>query len=301
MVNVSDNIRGAALMAASMACYVLNDAVVRTVASDLGLFQIMFLRGVFATSMLALIAWHRKVIFPPLKKADWHLMMARVVGEVGATLCFLTALFNMPFANASAILQSLPLAVTLGAAVFLREPVGWRRYLAIGIGFIGVMIIVRPGNENFNSYSLWALGAVAFIVLRDLSTRQLAGHVPSIFVALVASFFITLTGAVLSPTMGWKPVGSSDLLMLAGAAGFLMFGYLFSIMTMRIGEVSFISPFRYTSLIWAIFLGFVVFGEVPDHWTLLGSSIVIMMGVFTFYRENQIHKQRKLAEAAASA
>ncbi len=287
MTQTSDNFRGALLMAASMAGYVLNDSFVRTVSEGMGLFQIMLLRGLFVTAMLALIGWHRKAVFPTISKADWRLLIMRVIGEVGATLCFLTALFNMPFANASAILQVLPLAITLGAAVFLGEHVGWRRYLAIIVGFVGVIIIVRPGSENFNAYSLWAMAAVVFIVLRDLSTRKLARHVPSIFVALVSSISITLTGAALSPTLAWKAVDFGDLAYLGGAAAFLTFGYLFSIMTMRIGDVSFISPFRYTSLIWAIILGFVVFGEVPDGWTLVGSAIVVLMGIFTFYRERK--------------
>ncbi len=297
MNDTSDNFRGAALMTASMAGYVLNDATVRLVATDLNLFQVMFLRGLFATSVLGLIAWHRKSLLPTITRADWRLILSRIVGEVGATLCFLTALFNMPIANASAILQALPLAVTLGAAVFLGEPVGWRRYLAIIVGFVGVIIIVRPGSENFSAYSLWALAAVAFIVLRDLTTRQLSPHVPSIFVAFVASLFITLTGAVLSPTLAWQPVNANHLGLLGLAALFLIFGYLFSIMTMRVGEVSFISPFRYTSLIWSIVLGFLVFGEIPDEWTIIGSAIVVLMGIYTFYRERRIQKLEQLARA----
>ena len=201
MLKGSDNFRGAALMMASMAAYVLNDTLVILVSDSLSIFQVMFLRGLLATTLLGLISWYRKAIFPPLKSADWRLMTYRQVGEVGATLCYLTALFNMPLANATAILQALPLAVTLAAAVFLGEPVGWRRYLAILVGFAGVLIIVRPGSEGFNAYSLWALAAVVFIVLRDLSTRRLSAHVPSIFVALLASVVITITGAVLSPTM----------------------------------------------------------------------------------------------------
>ncbi len=299
MGNMSDNFRGAALMMASMAAFVLNDTIVVMVSDSLSIFQVMFLRGLFATTLLGVIAWRSKVIFPVLNKADWQVMVCRLFGELGATLCFLTALFNMPIANATAILQALPLAVTLAAAVFMGEAVGWRRYMAILVGFAGVIIIVRPGSEGFNAYSMWALAAVGFIVLRDLSTRRLAGHVPSIFVALLASVTITAAGVVLSPTLAWKPVGISELKWLGGAAMFLIFGYLFSVMTMRVGEISFISPFRYTILIWAIILGFVVFGDIPDSWTLLGSTIVVLTGSYTFYRERKIHKQEGLARASA--
>ena len=295
MLKVSDNFRGAALMMASMAAVVLNDTLVILVSDSLNIFQVIFLRGLFASALLGLIAWYRKAIFPALISADWRLMTFRVVGELGATLCYLTALFNMPLANATALLQALPLAVTLAAAVFFGEPVGWRRYLAIIAGFAGVIIIVRPGSEGFNAYSVWALAAVLFIVLRDLSTRRLSVHVPSIFVALLASVVITITGAVLSPTMAWRTVGTSELNLLGVAALFLVFAYLFGIMTMRVGEISFVSPFRYTILIWAIILGFVVFGDIPDGWTLFGSAIIVLMGIYTFYRERKIHRSGRPA------
>jgi drug/metabolite transporter (DMT)-like permease len=295
MIKPSDNFRGAALMAASMACYVANDSMVKLVADNLGLFQIIFLRGVIATVLLGALALHQKSIFPILNKHDWKIVAYRLVGEVGATLCYLTALFNMPLANATAILQALPLAVTLGAAVFLAEPVGWRRYMAILIGFAGVLVIVRPGSEGFNVYSMWALAAVVFIVLRDLSTRQLSPHVPSIFVSLLTSGVIMITGAVMSLFVDWNPVGMGDLKLLGVAALFLIFGYLTSIMTMRVGEISFVSPFRYTALIWAVILGFAVFGDVPDGWTLLGSGIVVLMGIYTFYREREIKKLERNA------
>jgi len=281
----SDNFRGAALMVASMAAFVLNDTLIKLASENLSLFQAVFLRGLFTTTLISLMAWYKRALFHRIIRADRKILVFRVAAEVGATLCFLTALFNMPIANATAILQALPLAVTLSAAMFMGEPVGWRRYLAIIIGFIGILIIVRPGSEGFNSYSFWALGAVCFVVVRDLTTRRLSPQVPSLLVALMTSVAITLTAALLSPTMEWKPVTGHSLTLLGGAATFLIFGYLFSIMTMRVGEISFISPFRYTNLIWAIIIGIVVFGEMPDGWTLVGSAIVVVMGIYTFYRE----------------
>lgn len=290
MTKVSDNFRGAALMMVSMAGYVLNDTLVKVASDNLNLFQVMFIRGLFATTVLGLIAWHTKNLFPVIKRSDWRLLAFRTTGEIGATLCYLTALFNMPLANASAILQALPLALTLGAAVFFKEPVGWRRYSAILAGFAGVLIIVRPGAEGFNTYSIWAVAALAFIVLRDLSTRGLSPHVPSIFAAFLTSAAITLTGAALSPSMEWQPIGMGELKLLGAAAVFLICGYLSGVMTMRVGEISFVSPFRYSILIWAIILGIVVFGDIPDRWTLLGSAIVVVMGIYTFYRERKIRR-----------
>jgi drug/metabolite transporter (DMT)-like permease len=293
MNTASDNFRGAALMAAAMAAFTLNDAVMKVVSSDLTLFQTIFLRGIVTSTMIGLMAWSKRELFYPIAKPDRKILFWRLVGEIGGTLCFLTALFNMPIANATAILQALPLAVTLAAALFLGEKVGWRRYLAIAIGFAGILIIVRPGSDGFNVYSFWALTAVGFIVLRDLLTRRLSRQVPSLFVAFLTSISITLTGALLAPTMEWHPVTGENLLLLLVAAFFVLFGYLFSIMTMRVGDIGFVSPFRYSALIWAILLGIVVFDNIPDLWTLIGSSIVVAMGMFTFYRERKLRSAGK--------
>jgi drug/metabolite transporter (DMT)-like permease len=206
-------------------------------------------------------------------------------GEIGGTICFLTALFNMPIANATAILQSMPLAVTLGAALFLGESIGWRRYLAIAIGFIGVIVIIQPGSDGFTVYSLWAVGAVCFMVVRDLTTRRLTRGIPSIFVALTTGIGIIVVGGLVSATQPWATVSGHALVLLAAAAVCLVVAYLFNVMAMRHGEIGFVSPFRYTVLIWAIMLGAVVFSDIPNAMMLVGSTIVVVTGVFTFYRE----------------
>lgn len=290
MRNLSDNVRGALFMSVSMAGFALNDALIKLISAELDLFQIIFLRGVFASALMGLLVLQRGGLFYLPSRRDAGIMAVRASAEVGGTLCFLTALFNMPIANATAILQALPLAVTLAAALFLGEKVGWRRYTAISFGFTGVLIIVRPGGEGFNAYALWAVAAVGFIVLRDLTTRRLSPGVPSAYVALSSSVAITAVGGLLSLTVPWPPVSGSALALLAGAAGFLFFGYLFAVMTMRVGEVSFVSPFRYSVLIWAIILGLLLFGEVPDGWTLFGSLVVVGMGIYTFYRERRLSR-----------
>lgn len=284
-------------MSVSMAGFALNDGLIKLVAADLGLFQIILLRGIFATLLMGALAWQRGALIYRPSGHDARVIALRAVGEIGGTLCFLTALFNMPIANATAILQALPLAVTLAAALFLGEAVGWRRYSAIGLGFAGVLIIVRPGGEGFNAYALWAVAAVGFIVLRDLSTRHLRPGVPSAFVALTSSLAITLVGGVMSLTEPWQPVDGGMLALLVGAALFIFFGYLFAVMTMRVGEVSFSSPFRYTVLIWAMILGLVLFGEIPDLWTWVGSLIVVGTGIYTFYRERLLMKAAAPQEA----
>lgn len=290
MRNLSDNVRGALFMSISMAGFALNDALIKLISAELDLYQIIFLRGIFVTLLMGILIQRRGGLFYLPSRHDAGIMAVRAAGEIGGTLCFLTALFNMPIANATAILQALPLAVTLAAALFLGEKVGWRRYTAISVGFSGVLIIVRPGGEGFNAYALWAVAAVGFIVLRDLTTRRLSPGIPSAYVALSSSVAITTVGGLLSLTVPWQPVSGSALALLAGAAGFLFFGYLFAVMTMRAGEVSFVSPFRYSVLIWAMVLGLLLFGEVPDGWTVIGSLVVVGMGIYTFYRERLLNR-----------
>lgn len=287
---LSENFQAALFMSLSMAGFVLNDMFMKMASEDLTLFQAVFLRGLFATSVIGFMAWRRRVLIVSVSKPDRVMLGVRMVGEIGGTLCFLTALFNMPIANATAILQALPLAVTLASALFLKEPVGWRRYLAIAIGFFGVMIVIRPGSDGFNEYSFWAVAAVGFIVLRDLATRRLSAATPSLFVAFSAALGITLTGAFLAPTMPWHPVEGQHILLLGAAALFLVVGYLCSVLTMRVGDISFASPFRYTNLIWALVIGVGIFDDSLDQWTLIGSAIIVIMGIYTFYRERKIQK-----------
>ncbi len=287
MTPLSDNLRGALFMTVSMIGFALNDAAMKLVSDDLDLMQSIFIRGMFATLFVGLLAHYKGVLRVRTERPDQKKLGLRIFGEIGGTFCFLTALFNMPIANATAILQALPLAITLAAAVFLREAVGWRRYLASAIGFCGVLIIVRPGSDGFNEYALFALAAIFFLTIRDLSTRQLSRTMPSLFVSLLTSISIMILGGLGTLVTGWQPVGAMSVSLLALSACFLLLGYIFGVMAMRIGDIGFVSPFRYTILLWAILAGIILFGEIPDVWTLLGGMIVIGTGLFTLYRERR--------------
>lgn len=283
----SDNMRGAGFMMASMAGFSMNDALIKTVAGDLPLFQAVFLRGCFATVLIGLLAWRQGVIgFRPGRR-DRRLISQRVVGEMLGTVFFLTALFNMPLANATAILQSAPLAVTLGAALFLGERVGWRRYLAIAVGLVGVLVIVRPGSDGFTVYSLFALATIVFIVLRDLSTRCLTPDAPAAYVVFVTSGVMTVAAGLAALATEWRAFDAAHLVVLAGAGAALLVGYVFGVKSMRTGEIGVTQPFRYTLILWAILLGVALFGEWPDAWMLTGTAIVIATGLFTLARERR--------------
>lgn len=288
----SDNLTGALLMVGAMAGFTFNDTAMKAMAGDVPLYQLLFLRGVLTTIAVAGMAWRMKALAPSLPAQDWWLIGLRIMAETGAAYFFLTALFNMPLANVTAILQALPLTITLAAALAFREPVGWRRMLAILAGFIGVLLIVRPGASDFNAFSVYALCAVLCVTVRDLATRRLSRATPSIFVTLVTSAAIMAVFGLASLAAPWAPMGGREIGLTAVAATCIIAGYLCSIMVMRVGEIGVVAPFRYTGLLWALLLGWLVFGEWPVWQTLLGAGIVAASGVFTLYREARLARRR---------
>ncbi|MCZ4279686.1 DMT family transporter [Kiloniella laminariae] len=281
------NLRGAGLMVFGQIAFIGNVTLMKLVSEDLTLFQALFLRGLFTVVVLGALAWYRRELFPKVTRSDGLVLSLRVAGEVGAALCYFMALFNMPIANVTAILLAVPLVLTLGAALLFGETVGWRRYGAIALGFCGVLIIVRPGGEGFDVYSLWALGSMLSVAARDLATRRLSSGLPSVFVAFVTGIVVTLVCALLLPTMEWKAVTTGTVGLLAGSAAFIMLVHISIIMAMRCGEVAFVTPFRYSLLVWAIALGYLVFDEIPDRWTLTGSAIVVATGIYSLWRQQR--------------
>ncbi len=284
----SGNLVGACLMVCSMAAFTLNDACIKALGPTIPLFQILFLRGVLSTLLvwsLARAVGQIKWRFPP---KDWILVATRTLAEIAAAYFFLSALYHIPLANLTAVMQILPLTVTLGGWLFFDEVVGWRRMSAILIGFFGILLIVRPGSDGFDLYSFYALAAVVFVTIRDLSTRRMSAETPSMTVTLVASVAITLFSGIVGLNDAWVPLDIRQVTLIAAAAVFILGGYLFSVLVMRVGEVSFIAPFRYTGLLWALLLGFLVFGHWPDQLTLLGCVIVVVSGLFVFLREREL-------------
>jgi drug/metabolite transporter (DMT)-like permease len=278
-------------MCASMAAFTINDTFMKSVTQTLPLFQTIGLRGLIAVAGLALLAQVTGAFRFRPNRRDTGLILLRSLADMAATVFFLTALLHMPLANLSAILQALPLLITLAAALVYGDRIGWRRMTAILVGLIGVLIIIRPGTEGFDRWSLLGLASVVCVVVRDLSVRPLQGAVPSSIVALGAAGAVTLMGWTGTLFQGWHTPTGSEAARVFGAGLFLIVGYLTSVAAMRHGDIGLVAPFRYTSLLWAIALGFLVFGNFPDGWTVFGAAIVIGAGLFTLWRERQLRRQ----------
>jgi len=297
---LSPNLTGSLFMAGAMASFCVTDAISKFLLPQMNFGQLVLVRGIVAVTLITALAAHRGAL-RPLRVLLVPPVALRIVGEVGGTILFLLAITHLPLANVSAIILSLPLAITLGAVLMFGERVGWRRWLAIAAGVLGVLIIVRPGAAGFNQLTLLALGSVAFYALRDLATKQIPADVPALFVTLLTTISMTVVGGLLMmPLGGWAAPSASALVLLTAAAVLVLIGYQCVIMALRVGDISAVAPFRYTQLLWAMLLGYLIFGDVPDSAMILGASIIVASGLYTFHREH-IRSREMLVAAKASS
>lgn len=286
---MTDNLRGAGLMTLSMLTFAVNDAFIKSLGGVLPVFQTLTLRTAI---VLALLFIYLRVSgqwsIPALDRREKQLVALRTLSEVGAAYLIVSALFNMPLANLTAILQMLPLTVPLAAMLFLREPLGWQRLGAIGIGFLGMLLIVQPGADGFTVYSLYGVGAVVCVTVRDITARSLRGGISSGVLSVFVALGVFVFASVMSVTETWVAIPTKGWIGLIGSAVAIMVGYMVSVSAIRVGDVSFTASFRYAGLIAALALGFIFFKEWPNALTLIGAAIVVLMGLFTLYRERKV-------------
>ena len=287
---MSNNFRGALLMMICMSAFVLNDAFVRLAGNSLPLAQILFIRGLLTTVALLTFAIYRGLFSLTVPKRDKWRIFFRSITEALTAYFFLTAVMNMPFANVTAILQILPMTVTLAAAFVFKERVGYFRIVLIIVGFLGVILIINPSADGFNLYAIYALIAVFLITIRDLITRKLSSEVSTLLPTVSASIGVLFFSVILLINTPLQPLNSQNSLFVFLAAFFIVFGYYTAVLVMRSGEISFISPFRYTAILFALILGFIFFDEKPDVTAFLGIVIVMLAGIFLMMRNSSVQK-----------
>jgi len=278
--------RGIAAMCASMALFIVNDALVKLVSERLPMDQIVFLRGLLATGagLIWILAIQPRAL-AVLRHPGMARVVARAIVDVAATFTYLWALFNMPLPNTSAINLSGPLMVTVLAVLFFGEKVAWRRWSAIGVGAIGVLLVIQPSSTAFNWFSLVALVGTFLGAVRDIATRGIAREIPSILVTFTTTVAVAITGGLSVAVTGWTPIAAGDLALLAVASLFLVGAYHLIIVAMRIAETSLVAPFRYTAILWAMVVGYVVWGDVPNLVACAGIVILISSGLYLMHRE----------------
>jgi drug/metabolite transporter (DMT)-like permease len=290
-LNTRGNATGILTMLAAMAAFVANDTCVKLIGKTLPLGELITLRNLVSTiyilAFAALFGGMTLPVKPPAKLLGW-----RMAAELFSTLFFLSGLVALPIADATAIGQFTPLAITAAAALFFKERIGWRRWLAAVIGLAGVMLIIRPGTAAFSPAALFILASVAFIVVRDLTTRAISKEVPTLTLIAMSAFVSMFAGIMLLPFETWIVPSGQQFKLLMLAAFFLTLAYALIVIAMRSGDVGVVSPFRYAVIVFAIFSGWAVWGDFPDQIQLAGIALLTAAGIYTFHRERRAHALR---------
>jgi drug/metabolite transporter (DMT)-like permease len=261
------------LMCTAAACFVVSNALVKHIGQWLPTGEMLFVRGCAASLMLLAVALALQRSRQLQAIGRTPVLVRATVEGVGSTL-FLASLAWLPLANAAAIDLSAPLMLSALAVIFLGERVSARRWMAIGIGFVGVLLVVQPRAHDFNSATLLCILGTGLHAVRDLLTRRIPPEVPSVLVALSSTLALTLISGIWSLSGGWQPVHWFHLGWLVLGAGFLVGGVLCAITSLRAEALSTVAPFRFLSLPLALVLGFFVWGELPGPLAWVGSALI---------------------------
>jgi drug/metabolite transporter (DMT)-like permease len=284
-----NNLNGIFLVIASMAGFTLEDMFIKQLSTTIPVGQIMMILG-FSGAMIFAVMARFKGRRLMARNAWTRTMLARALFEAIAALAFVTSLALVPLSTVSSVFQATPLAITMGAALFFGEQVGWRRWSAIIVGFIGVLLIIRPGYSSFDPKIFFVLIAVLAVAMRDLITRLIDQNVASTVVSCQGFAALALAGAalMLATSDSLTPVSPLQVGYFIGGIVFGVSGYYAIVAAMRIGDASAITPFRYTRLLFSMIVGVAVFHEHPDTATLIGATIIIASGLYTFLRERRL-------------
>ena len=284
---VSDNVHSALLTLCSSLMFTINDGLMKLILTEYDLFLSLFIRGVFALPMLVILCVYERMLSFRLGRRDTALIIGRALCEIGLSYCLLTALMQMPLATLTALLQSSPLFLSLVAFMCFGERFRWRRWIALGVGYIGVLIIIRPSETVSLSAALFGLASVGFIVARDCFSRLFSDEVPTLFPALVNVMAVMVFGALCVRDWQFEMPSVSMSAIFAATALTIILANMLVVAMMRKGDIGFVSQFRYSAILFSIIAGYLLFGEWPDLITLAGASLVIGAGLYSFARERQ--------------
>lgn len=282
-----DNLRGIAWMVFSMASFAIGDAMIKGISTQIGIGMITLIMGVGGA--VVLIAWAKAegiTLIDPVALS--RPILARGLAEIVAGVGILTSLATVPLATVATMIQASPILITLGAALIFREAVGWKRWSAIAVGFVGVVIIVRPTAEGFDPFVLFAVMGALGLAGRDLASRAVPKSVPSLQVAVYGYLMLIPIALILMPFSGWLSVPSAAVSgwLVAIVVASIVAYYAITVAA-RTGEISAVMPFRYSRLVFAVVLGVLFFDEVPDLATYVGGALIVGSGLFTLWRETR--------------
>lgn len=282
-------------MVLAMAGFAVEDAFIKSVSGRIPIGQVLIYMGLAGWIGFSLLA--RRKGYRAFGRGFWHpAVMLRNGTEILGTASYLWTLTILPLALTSALAQAVPLFVTLGAILFFDAKVGWRRWLAIGIGLAGVLVILRPGFEGFRPEALFGVFAAIALAARDLATRPIPPTIHPLQLAAWGFLAVVPAGLVLLPLSGGmvQPSGL-DMARIGAAILASMAAYYALTRAMQTGEIAFVTPFRYIRLVFAMIFGWALFAERPDGLTLLGAAIVIGAGLYTLWRERALMRRPKIS------
>ena len=287
---IMENLRGILFMILAMAGFAFEDLFIKMLSAHLPISEVIIILGFTGSIVFLIIALLQRAPIFHKDLLNKHVIIRTICELLGAVF-FVTAIALTPLSSATAILQITPLLVTIGAVIFFREKVGWRRWTAVFIGFMGVLLIVRPGFEGFMPASIFALLGSLFLAARDLATRAMQVKLPSVTIALYAFIAFGISGILIIPFNSPMIIPTSNqMIYFIGASTFGVIAYYSLVISSRIGEMSVISPFRYSRIVFAMLLAIIILGERPDSLTLIGATIVVASGFYTFIRETVLNK-----------
>jgi drug/metabolite transporter (DMT)-like permease len=282
---VIDNTRGILAMSASVVAFIFNDALIKLAAETVPAVEAIGLRGVFATMWCALAllvsgTWRQVggIAHPPV--------LLRGALEAAAAILYLIALFHIPFAIATAVNLSTPLLLSVLAVLFLKEHVHWRRWSAVVAGFVGVLMVIQPRPGDINVWTWVVLAASLIGALRDILSRFVPASVPTLVISLSSASVVAVVGCAWALVEGWEPMTARETGLLVASSLLLATGYQFLVLALRSGaEFSVIGSFRYASILWALGIGYVVWGDVPNALALAGIAVIVAAGLYILQRE----------------
>ena len=276
-----------------MACFAVEDTFIKLLSARLPATQILFSVGFGGALITLALAVTLNVNLADKILLNKH-VISRTIADLFGAFFFTSAMVLIPMSLLASILQATPLFVTLGAAILLGEKVGWRRWSAIFIGFLGIIIILQPGYGSFQLVSLLGLAAVLCLALRDVVTRDMATEIPTLTVTFYACLAMGSAGFIAYPFFGTPIMPTTfEAIVLVCAAIIGLTGYFLIVLATRKGDVSVIAPFRYSRLLFSLVLASLILGEMLTLPILLGGLLVVSSGIYTFGRERRLVKIQK--------
>ncbi|MBN9091347.1 MAG: DMT family transporter [Reyranella sp.] len=293
-----DNRRGILAMSASVVVFIFNDALIKLAAETMPPLQAIGLRGCFATLWCGLALLIRgELRHVPRLAHPW--VALRGLLEAGAAVSYLIALAFIPFAIATAVNLSTPLFLAILAVLLLGETVGWRRWTAIAVGFVGVLMVIQPRPGDVNLWT-WLVVLASFVgATRDVIARWVPAQVPTLVVSLSSAVTLAVVGCVWATLNGWQPMSLRGVLLVMGSSLLLAAGYQLLMISLRTGaEFSVIGSFRYASVLWALGIGYVLWGDVPNLLAISGIAVVVGAGLYILHRERVRRAGQRATQAS---